>query len=346
MALTHSIMVGTYRSPAGAGSLLKIVAGGSAAIDIEEDVAFAALDTCARQAMVHGGHVYIPQGRGSSSAYGWASYNHGLSKAHLGLGLPTLATYILAFKDLVLKINTSGRATGPSVFYNDTRDATAFSNSLNDWARLRDLIFMSSPLASVVYILSYPFSGSFSTLASTVVHKMCEFENNMYGVQIVPGGTSYLKLYSGGVFNNIGSGFVLTESASALATATSVAMFKFNDKLFLLVHHSNAGTWMARCYLLDTVLGTATEWDGSGTPDVIPAGWKASPAATNGKIFEVRDDTGVTEKVFLIRCNYKPLADGNVTSLMRLLLIGFPMAQRQYILIPEFYMMNLGRGLK
>ena len=302
MALNHTIILPTYRGSSSLGltSALKVTGGGSSLIPsrhmIQSSQSFD--PGYVKQCFCWNGNVYFPIGRHDSSASGWGKYHHESDKIEICLGYP-IRMQIVPIKDRVLFYETGKQGWGYDAEERDYAAGATVGNPF-DYIVVGDVFYGLDTSAKKLLSWDYPFAAApvFSSFTPTFF-RICELGGEVYGC-MVNSGTGTLDLYkaSGGTFSLIGTPSSFSNLINYTGTvATQYAFFKFNGKLFLALHTDVIGQPRLRLFEFDEVTGGSVE-----RTSWLPSEWQTTVAtATTGKIFEIRDDLGNTEQVFLIR---------------------------------------------
>lgn len=294
MALARTIFMGIYRSVLGPGNALRVVQGGSSAIALSEYHLMSSESNYVKQAFAFNGQVYIPMGSAESGSNGWQSYSPELNKMFLNNSM-IKGHRIIPFGDRVGYFNSNAAGWGEVPERWAVNAGGVASRVCYDYAIVENYICMIS--STQVYVWSYPFEGG-TSLQTLALSRVCELDGVIYGIKLNDNSTSYLYKLFGANMLQVGSGFTFPADNDRIAGAPpTVLLFGFNSKLYVAFATQTGATWRVRCHEVNTSTGALGTDQGAN----LPAAWKVGHADSTQDIFEIRDDAGATEQVFIVR---------------------------------------------
>lgn len=301
MAIAHPFILTQYQAALGAGQALLMSQGAQTPIDFAIQIrGTTSLDNVIKSSFAWGGNIYLPMGTIQSVSQGWFSYNPNSAEFELAT-TGSMTRKMIPFGEYVAHIiaaSSTQRGTHP--FNVDVSPQTPSAIGFEDHVAFGQELLILGATAQKMSTWSYPFAVAPSTVSLAMnLGRVVVFKNKVYVIALSTG-TSWLWEWQGGTtWNQVGSGFTLTEAASSGAsTPSQISAFEFNSKLWLLVRHTSAGTFKVRVYEVDEALGTVT--DRSSTH--LPTAWKAATAFNDDRLLEVIDDVGTSRQVYIIRC--------------------------------------------
>lgn len=302
MALIGSIMMGVYKTPVGAGGVLKVIQGGNSTISTYENKWDTYSPYSVKAGFVWDGNMYLPSGSWRANTTGYLSYNPSLVAMEFQTNNYCTARYIPVGKYLAGCDGTNWyRYTSPQRA--DTQYwAVGAIPTPYDYVVNGNMVHMTTGAASS-YVMQYPFTTSGVAIPG-VVDRLCTYNGEVYGFDVVVGpGSCRLKKYVSGTWQNVGAGWTPTQGAHIQYNyPTQTCFFSYNGMLWVIFCYNNAAgapvaTQWVRAYSIDPTTGVATE----DTINV-PAAWLAAPVNTYSMLFEVIDDSQATRQVFIVRC--------------------------------------------
>lgn len=306
MSLDHTMILGEFRAGLGNTNLIKVTQGSKTTVSMRQQVQHAHSwgEKHANQMMVFNGNIYFPFGQFTSSARGWAKYNPVLGTFET-LNGNNIAGHFIAIGDRVVWTFLGHQGWGYLPEGIQARSASDAGLYANDYVIVgEDIIMLNFQGSKRVYYWAYPFTSAPSagaTFTTPTFHRMCELGGSVYAVWVNSGGGT-LDLYKivGGTFVAVGT----PSSHSDLTSFDGVdpgfySLFKFNDKLFFITHTNVITKQKMRLFEIDISAGTSVERN-----SYLPTEWGniSSPSiTTTGVVFEVRDEIGANEQVFIVR---------------------------------------------
>lgn len=303
MALDHTIILGRFLGAAGNGSYMKVQQGASVLVPVSQQYnsnpGLSASYDYAKLGFTFDGRLYLPCGsRGSNGQYGWVSYHQELDEFFQSTSREVVNRMIPFFDKLLFwDWQYQGYGTSPWHHTYETSNLNAYAR---DYAIGADTVHILYP-NSTVYHWQYPFNASPTSHALPGTGgdylRICELDDDIYFLSVQNGAAGTLQLVKLvlGVPTLVGAGTTVT--IWGIIKPTSVALFKFNGKLFCAICETSGSGQNVRLFEIDTTTGVFTERN-----SWLPAAWQAASADSFQRIFEIRDDISNTEQVFLCRC--------------------------------------------
>jgi hypothetical protein len=285
------------------GLALKIQQGGHATVQthqqVDQNTSNPGQTYGPHKSFVWNGNVYMPMGnQPGGGANGWWKYNPILDKMVWSLYSPMQITMIPLFDRIGFAyVSDWGWGMGPE----DRRAQTSTSSqTLNDYATFGTDVVGTYVAGNQMVRWSYPFTGvpSFGPARPDgTMSRVCELGGEFYLVWIDDiAGSLKLYKFEAGALNLVGTPSLHASLSQYDPTAAQEqALFKFNNKLFLIVASQFVSIQKYRLFELDVSDGSSVERN-----SYLPAAWTANSPAAQEQIMEVRDSISPNEQVFLI----------------------------------------------